>query len=120
MRKLIDMEDLFLVLEMGRVQQFIHLCEKLPQEIVLNARDKRHDTRGKCLLHLASRNGHIDIATYLIKCGHDVNAVDSSSTLVTPLMEAITNCNIEICQNLIEAGARLGMNCTPITVVSRM
>jgi hypothetical protein len=110
--------DLYLVLEKGKSLPFIQLCEMLPKEMVLNARDKRDESRGKCLLHLACRNGFCDMAAYLIKCGHDVNAIDSSSTLVTPLMEAIMSSNAEISQSLIEAGARLGKNYVPILVMS--
>lgn len=110
--------DLFLILQTGNLSKFIQLCEKFPKELVLNARDKRDESRGKCLLHLACRNGFCDIAAYLIKCGHDLNAIDSSSTLVTPLMEAIMSRNAEISQSLIEAGARLGKNYDPILVIS--
>lgn len=111
----IDLERklLFETLESGDVKFFCDKCDKIEKEyniqVILNARDSRLGFEGRTLLHNASRYSHSTLGAvqYLIQKGSNVDATDSSVSLITPLMDAIlaNSVNAAIC--LVQAGANL-------------
>ena len=112
-------KDLFAILdhEDEASNYFIMKCNEYGKDVVVNARDKRKDSEGRTLLHSCCMKGLIIGVAFLIGLEHDVNCIDSSTTKVTPLFEAITSKNLEIATMLIRAGAdiqyqdRNGENC---------
>ena len=54
-------------------------------------------------LHYASREGHIEVAHFLVECGADARAQDNYGT--TPLHLASESGHLDIVRFLIERGA---------------
>jgi hypothetical protein len=79
----------------------------LPPKTLIKLRDIRPGNEGRTLLHNAARNGSLPIVLSLIRYGHQIDAWDSCVSKVTPLMDAILNCHVEVAIVLIEAGADL-------------
>jgi hypothetical protein len=84
-------KELFLVLDSGDYSYFLEVCEDLTLDTIVNARDRRIGYEGRTLLHNAVRIQHClqNSIVDLVKKGCNVNAVDSSVSLVTPLMDAV-------------------------------
>ena len=76
-------------------------------EGILNVRDKRKGREGDTLLHAAAKVGNLPIAAFLIENGLDVNAVDTSQTLCTPIFKAISYGWFELAYLLAKNGANL-------------
>lgn len=90
---------------------FIKKCEgymqKVGRESVMRGRDRRLGLEGNTLLHTASRIGNMPIVAYLIDNGAEVDAIDTSGTLRTPIYVAIS-CNMfDVAVLLAKAGANL-------------
>eukprot|EP01041_Mallomonas_annulata_P000733 gene733-1409_t len=101
--------DLFIALETGNshASDFISKCNSVDTETILSARDMRIGHEGRTLLHTAARLGYTSAIKFLIGVGHDIDPVDSSCTLVTPLLDAIACNHIRAACVLVEAGANL-------------
>lgn len=84
---------------------FILKCEEYGKDVVLNARDTRRDFQGRTLLHSCCARGLLEGTAFLIRLGHEINCIDSSTTRMTPLMEAIKINNLDIAEILLENGA---------------
>jgi len=87
-------------------------CSIFPSSVLVKLRDKRIGNEGRTLLHNAARAGALAAVLFLIRKGHDINAVDSGISRVTPLMDAISNHHIEVSIILVESGASL--SCTDL------
>ena len=70
-------------------------------------RDKRSGRHGDTLLHSAARVGIMPIVAFLIEQGADVNAIDSSHTLLTPILKALSHGHFEVAYLLAHNGANL-------------
>ena len=111
----IDLERklLFETLESGDVKFFCDKCDKIEKEyniqVILNARDSRLGFEGRTLLHNASRYSHSTLGAgqYLIQKGSNVDATDSSVSVITPLMDAILANSVQSAISLVQAGANL-------------
>ena len=88
-------------------EEFIKKCQSLDVEIVISARDSRMGSEGRTLLHSASKFGCITAVKHLVSIGHDVDSIDSSASLVTPLQEAVSANHVKLACLLVEAGANL-------------
>jgi ankyrin repeat protein len=86
---------------------FIEKCGELPVERLIRLRDNRPGNEGRTLLHNAARYGSLSAALSLLRVGHPVEPIDSSTSRVTPLMEAVQYKHIEVIIILLEAGASL-------------
>ncbi|ODM93225.1 Ankyrin repeat domain-containing protein 39 [Orchesella cincta] len=64
------------------------------------------DKYGYTALHYAARNGCLDAAKTLIKCGADCNA-QTGSLRATPLHRAVTAKKTEMVRLLVQSGANL-------------
>lgn len=85
---------------------FRELCLSIDNKsTICNARDRRPEFHGRTLLHNAARLGKLPAVLILLQLGHDVDCVDSSVSLVTPLMDAIMMHHTEIASALAKAGA---------------
>ena len=99
---------LFEVLDSGDMNYFMSLCKLVTDNVIINARDKRPMSEGRTLLHNISLCNHTNslfTMKYLIDTGVDINAIDCSVSLRTPLMDAVATVNIEKSLYLIEVGA---------------
>ena len=74
---------------------------------ILQGRDSRRGREGYTLLHTAARVGNTSLLTYFLDNGADVNAVDNSRNLRTPLMLAVDSHNFSSATLLVNRGARL-------------
>ena len=74
---------------------------------ILQGRDSRRGREGYTLVHAASRIGNTSLLAYLLDNGADVNAVDNSRNLRTPLMIAVDSHNFSSATLLANRGARL-------------
>jgi hypothetical protein len=74
---------------------------------ILQGRDCRRGREGYTLLHAVARVGNEQLASYLIEHGADVNAVDNSRNLQTPLMFAIEAHMFDVATLLAAHGSRL-------------
>ena len=74
---------------------------------IIDGRDTRRGREGYTLLHAAARVGNMELAKYLIGHGADVNAVDNSRNLQTPLMFAINAHMFDVGVLLALHGGRL-------------
>lgn len=101
--------ELFLILDSGDYSYFLEVCDDLTLDTIVNARDRRIGYEGRTLLHNAVRTQHclLNSVIDLVKKGCNVNAVDSSVSLVTPLMDAINVNAINKAIFLVENGALL-------------
>ena len=104
-------ETLFFYLEQANVSGFKTLAAQIIQsygaDVLLQTHDGRSGFEGKTLLHQASSLGNNEVVRYLISLGHPIDIIDSSSSKVTPLMDAIGQDLISTCVLLVESGARL-------------
>ncbi len=66
------------------------------------------DKNGVSMLNIAIRNGHVNIAFFLLENGADINSI-SGDRGNTPLMDAAAEANTEILKRLIKAGAALDL-----------
>jgi hypothetical protein len=101
--------DLFAILEHEdeTCNYFIMKCNEYGKEMVINARDKRKDSEGRSLLHACCSKGLIIGVAFLMELGHSIDCIDSSTTKITPLFEAIRNNNLDIASILIKSGANI-------------
>lgn len=101
--------DLFVTLGLDDKHQedFIKKCQESDIHIIVSARDDRLGNEGRTLLHSASKLGCISAVKYLLSVGHDIDPIDSSVSLVTPLQEAISSNKMKLACLLVEAGASL-------------
>ena len=76
-------------------------------DIMCKARDKRKGLEGRTLLHNAARHGKLPAVTYLLGLGHEADVFDSSVSLVTPLMDAVTMGHNDVAVALVSLGANL-------------
>jgi len=74
---------------------------------IIQGRDTRRGREGYTLLHAAARIGNQELIKYLLKKGADVNAVDNSFNLHTPMMTAIASHNYDAAVLLAANGALL-------------
>ena len=63
-------------------------------------------------LHLASQEGHVDIAKVLIQNGVDVNELDAEG--ITAIGYAVTTCHLDVAKVLVRNGAKLDIGHAPI------
>jgi len=84
------------------------LSEHNSRPLILGARDTRAGREGCTLLHSAARIGNFQVAQYLLQQPETiVDARNNSSSLVTPLMLAVSMCIFDIAEILALAGANL-------------
>ena len=109
----LEQEILFQTLESGDVKFFCDQGDKCEKEfnvnVIINARDKRLGFEGRTLLHNAARysqstHGAVE---YLLHKGCNIDATDSSVSLITPLMDAVLANSINAAVVLVQAGANL-------------
>lgn len=104
-------ETLFFHLEQSNVSGFktlaAQIIESYGKEVLLQTHDGRRGFEGKTLLHQASSFGNNEIVRYLISLGHPVDIIDSSTSKVTPLMDAIGQDLVDTSVLLVESGAKL-------------
>jgi len=74
---------------------------------IVQGRDSRRGREGYTLLHAAARVGNQELIKYLLKKGADVNAVDNSLNLMTPMMTALTAQNYDAAVVFAANGAML-------------
>ena len=74
---------------------------------IIQGRDTRRGSEGYTLLHTVARVGNIELMKYIINHGADINAVDNSLNLYTPLMLAVENSSYETATLLAANGANL-------------
>lgn len=109
----LEQRILFETLESGDVKFFCDECEKVEKEFnvntIINARDKRFGFEGRTLLHNAARYSQTTFGAveYLLQKGCNVDAIDSSVSLVTPLMDAVLANSVKTAVALVQAGANL-------------
>lgn len=102
--------DLFEALDLGEEssEYFKEKCDNFPNtNFLVKLRDKRWGNEGRTLLHNAARLGHLPASLYLIRLSHEIEAIDSCLTKVTPLMDAISSRNVEIAIILVESGSKI-------------
>ena len=80
--------------------------EKLKQLVPEMVRPDMKDYDLRTLLHVASAEGHLQIAKYLVDCGANVNLLDRWG--VSPLSEAVTFAHNELAKFLIANHASEG------------
>ena len=71
------------------------------------SRCHHRDEWGRTLLHMASWWGNIKLIEYLCVLGADVNAIDTSCSRTTPLIEAARAGQRVACETLIRRGANI-------------
>lgn len=76
-------------------------------ETLISLRDVREGNERRTLLHNAARKGSMSVVLFLIRNGHQLDAIDSNVSKITPLMDAISNKRTEIALILVESGASL-------------
>ena len=109
----LEQEILFQTLESGDVKFFCDQGDKCEKEfnvnVIINARDKRLGFEGRTLLHNAARYSQsaIGAVEYLLQKGCNVDATDSSVSLITPLMDAVLANSVNAVVALVQAGANL-------------
>jgi hypothetical protein len=74
---------------------------------IIQGRDSRRGSEGYTLLHAVARTNNVEVMKYLIKHGADVNAVDNSLNLYTPMMLAVENSCFDTATLLAASGASL-------------
>ncbi|GBG34281.1 Ankyrin repeat domain-containing protein 1 [Hondaea fermentalgiana] len=74
---------------------------------MLALRSNTPEDGGRTLLHSAAFWGSANCVDFLLEVGADVNAIDSTVSRVTPLLEAGRAGHPRICKKLIEEGARV-------------
>ena len=74
---------------------------------ILTVRDKREGREGDTLLHAAAKVGNLPVAAFLMENGLDVNAVDTSQTLCTPIFKAVVYGWFDLAYLLAKNGADL-------------
>ena len=101
--------DLFVSLDsdISGGNTFLAKCSNISADVIISARDTREGFEGRTLLHAACKNGNLNAVGFLIKLGHPLDVVDSSCSLVTPLMEAVSLNYIDIACALVQGGADL-------------
>ena len=88
--------------------EFIGMCDDIENKnLVRQARDRRIGYEGRTLLHNAARLGKLNAVRYLLSIQHPVDPVDSSVSLLTPIMDAVAFHFSEIAITLATAGANL-------------
>lgn len=102
-------KELFIVLgsDDKRQEEFIKKCQESDTGIIVSARDNRSGYEGRTLLHSAAKLGCVAAVKYLISIGHEIDPIDSSVSMVTPLQEAVLSNQLKIACILIEAGANI-------------
>ena len=86
---------------------FQQKCESIDRDVIISARDSRYGYEGYTILHYACHVGNFSAVTYLLQIGHDLDPVDCSASLVTPLMVAISLNRLDISCAIVEAGGNL-------------
>lgn len=76
-------------------------------ERILNVRDKREGREGDTLLHAVAKVGNLPVAAFLIENNLDVNAVDTSQTLRTPVFKAVAHGWFDLAYLFAKNGANL-------------
>jgi hypothetical protein len=82
---------------------------------------KRND--GATVLHAAAEKLNVQAFRYLVEdCGLDINAeyLDTNSRLRTPLYEAASYGNIEVCEYLLEMGAIVDADNQPMIIAAEV
>ena len=74
---------------------------------IMQGRDVRKGREGYTLLHAAVKVGNNPLIEYMIDNGADINAVDNSQNLKTPIMFAIESRKFESCLTLANRGANI-------------
>mmetsp|Transcript_1848 Transcript_1848/g.2930 ORF Transcript_1848/g.2930 Transcript_1848/m.2930 type:complete len:207 (+) Transcript_1848:117-737(+) len=111
--------NLFLALNSNdsSCKNYLAACEQVDADQIITARDVRDEYGGLTLLHEAARLGYVVAVQQLLSLGHAIDAIDTSASLVTPLMEAISADHIDVAGILVRSGADLskrdvrGENC---------
>ena len=91
--------------EMVRAFFLVHGSKKLLEGKMSRCHHK--DEWGRTLLHMASWWGNIRVIEFLTVLGADVNAIDTSVSNTTPLIEAARAGKREACEVLIKHGANV-------------
>ena len=103
-------EDIFKAIEMAKLTSIRWNIEKRGYDVNMK------DDMGRSLLHLAARQGFLDIVQYLISKGADISI--RNKTMNTPLHWAIRYGQIHAVQFLVEHGADIHAKqregCTPL------
>lgn len=74
---------------------------------IMQGRDVRKGREGYTLLHAAAKVGNDALVQYMIDNGADMNAVDNSHNLMTPMMFSVQSCQFDACVLLGSCGADL-------------
>lgn len=84
----------------GNLDEMRALLDSYPENDFLNAKDF---VEGDAALHLASRNGHLEVVEFLLSMGAEVNLQNNFSC--TPLSLAVSHGHLEIVKLLIRHGS---------------
>ncbi|KAH9496178.1 hypothetical protein Btru_012210 [Bulinus truncatus] len=69
---------------------------------------------GRTALHVACRQGHINVVHYLLNHGVSVHIKDYKKE--TPLIDAVEGCHLEIIRLLVQTGATMPLTSTAVAV----
>lgn len=90
-----------------KCKSFLDQCNNLDREIILSTRDRRMEFHNLTLLHIAARMGLTKAIEHLLSVGQEIDIIDTSVSLRTPLLEAIAARQEEAVFMLIKFGAQL-------------
>lgn len=77
------------------------------REALVRYRDSRQGFEGNTLLHNSAMIGDLSVVRFLLKHGAEIDAFNSSASLMTPLMMALSFDMFGVALELARAGARL-------------
>ncbi len=98
-------------LHQADISFFIGKCEAYMKQKgvipIIQGRDCRQGREGVTLLHAAATLGNLEMIKYIVLKGADVNAVDNSLNMQTPMMVAIKAQKFDVATFLATSGALL-------------
>ncbi|XP_053379617.1 E3 ubiquitin-protein ligase MIB2-like isoform X2 [Mercenaria mercenaria] len=94
------MEDLFEMIITGETEKVNRIIQKEPQLMLM-------DLQGKFAVHLACKNGQIDVLKAMFKCASKeaLLEISDSEEKITPLLAAVSGEQIDMVKFLVEEGA---------------
>lgn len=91
-----------------KCKSFLEQCNNLDRGIILSTRDRRMEYHNLTLLHMAARMGLTKAIEHLLSLGQEIDVIDTSMSLRTPLFDAIAANQEDAVYMLIKFGAQLG------------